>query len=275
MADPYVRQASGIFTGLVGSTDIDVGAPVYFDGSDWEKADATEHSKYAEAIAVQDYDSGEIGVFCRRCILTDIDSSAYTQADQYFLSASTAGTITATRPTGAANLVQVLGEGLSTHELYIDIPPVTEHHVWLTNCATTSAENGGIQLDGQNHGSQAMNADEEDIFFTLEIPSNCVGLEIAHIWMAGEDVGATPQFALSVGAGSNGEDHTATTADTTVTGTTIGSAADTLYKIACTASFDASDIWECGNLLGIKMTEKNGTSDVVFGFGINMVLLTV
>ncbi len=274
MADPYVRQASGIFTGVVGSTDIAVGTPIYFDGTDWEKADATDHTKYAEAIAVHNYSAGETGVFCRRCILNDIDSSSYTQADQYFLSA-TAGAITATRPTGAANLVQVLGEGISTNELYIDIPPVTEHHVWLTNTATTSAEDGGVQLDSGNHGSHATNADDEDIFFTLEIPSNCVGLEIAHLWNAAEDVGNTPQFALTVGAGSDGEDHTATTADTTVTGTSIGATADDLYKIAITTSFDATGIWQCGNLLGIKYTEASGTTDPIFALGINMVLLTV
>ena len=274
MADPYVRHASGIFTGLVGSLDVAVGMPVYYDGTDWEKADATEHSKYAEAIAVHNYNSGEIGVFCRRCILTDIDSAAYTQADQYFLSA-TAGEITATRPTGAANLVQVIGEGISTNELYIDIPPVTEHHVWLTNTATTSAENGGVQLESGNHGSHAINADDEDIFFTLEIPSNCVGLEIAHLWTSPDLIGNSPQFALSVGAGSNGEDHDATTADTTVTGTSVGGTANDLYKIDVTTSFDASDIWQTGNLLGIKYTEVSGTSDPIFAFGINMVLLTV
>ncbi len=274
MANPYVRQASGIFTGTVGSTEIGVGNAVYFDGTDWELADADAHLKYAEGIAVSTFSVGETGVFCRRCILNDIDSSAYTQGDQYFLS-TVAGALTATRPTGAANLVQVIGEGISTHELYVDIPPVTEHHVWLTNTATTSGETAGVVLDGGSFASYSMNADDEDIFFTLEIPSNCVGLEIAHLWHAAEDVGNTPQFALTVGAGSNGEDHTATTADTTVTGTTMGATADDIYKTAITTSFDATGIWQCGNLLGIKMTEASGSTDACNGFGINLVLLTV
>lgn len=274
MADAYVRQASGVFTGTVGSTEIGVGKPVYFDGTDWELADATDHTKFAEGVALSTFSIGEVGVFCRRCILNDIDSSAYTQGDQYFLT-TTAGTVSATRPTGAANLVQVIGEGISTHELYIDIPPVTEHHVWLTNTATTSGELIGTALDTGNYGAYSINADDEDTFFTLEIPSNCVGLEIAHFWHAPETQDHTSTFAFAVGAGSDGEDHTATTADTTVTGTTCGATADDIYKTAVTTSFDATGIWQCGNLLGIKVTMVSGTDDIFLPLGINMVLLTV
>ncbi len=274
MADPYVTQTRGVFTGTVGTTAVAAGSPVYY-GTNWQLADADDHTKFAEAIAIGNYAAGDTGAFCRRCIIRDIDSSTYTQGDQYYLS-ETAGSITKTRPTGAANLVQVLGFGLSTTELYIDIPPVREHHVWLTATATTAGETTGTQYaTSSNYGSYSMNADNEDIFFTLEIPPNCVGLEIAHVWTGPDAIGATPQISVTVGAGSNDEAHDGTTADSSQTGVTAGGTADDIYKTAITTSFDASNIWQCGNLLGIKLTETSGTSDVVMGFGINMVLLVV
>ena len=275
MADPYVTQTRGVFTGTVGSTALSAGTAIYYDGTDWEKADATDESKFAEAIAIGNYAIGDTGAFCRRCIIRDIDSSTYTQEDQYFL-LTTAGTMSATRPTGAANLVQVLGFALSDTELYIDIPPVREHHVWLTATATTAGEAGGTQFAStSNYGALSMNADDEDIFFTLEIPPNCIGLEIAHLWTGPDAIGATPTFDILVGAGSNDEAHANTTPDTSLTGTSVGGTANDIYKIDITSAFDASDIWQAGNLLGIMMTEKSGTSDVVMGFGINMVLKVV
>jgi len=54
-SDAYVRQARGVFTGTVGSTDVTAGSPVYFDGTDWELADADDNTKYAEAIAVSNF----------------------------------------------------------------------------------------------------------------------------------------------------------------------------------------------------------------------------
>ena len=201
MANPYVKQARGVFQGTVGSTAIPAGSPVYYDGSDWELANATNHLLYAEAIAIGNYAIGDRGAFCKRCVIKDVDTNAYTQGDQYYLLA-TAGTISATRPTGANNLVQVLGFGLSANELYIDIPPVREHHVWLTPTATTSAETAGTQYAGGNFAAYAMNADAEAVYFTLECPQNCVGLEIAHMWY-GPDVHAqSPTIDLDVSCGN-------------------------------------------------------------------------
>lgn len=273
MADPYVRQASGVFTGTVGSTNIGVGDAVYFDGTDWELADADDNTKYTEGIAVNNVDTGEIGIFCRKCIIVDIDAP-YTQGDQYFLSA-TAGEITKTRPTGDNNLIQVLGFGISTRELAVDIKPVTEHHVWLTNTATTATETGGVQYASGNFGAYTMDADDEDVFFTVEIPQNCVGLEIAHLWHGPDAIGNSPLFDVSVSGAKDDEAHANTTPDTSLTNTTAGATADDIYKTDISGAFNATDIFEAGNCLGIKVTEKSGTSDPVPCFGINMVFKVV
>ncbi len=164
MADPFVREATGVFTGTVGATVLIAGDPVYFDGTDWERADADNEDTYAEAIVVNSFASGAVGVFCKSCILIDTDAP-YTQGDQYFLTppggTAAAGGITATRPVGANNLVQLLGFALSSSELYIDIAPIKEHQVWIVAHATTAAETVGYQLDSGNHGALMLDADDE------------------------------------------------------------------------------------------------------------------
>ena len=65
MASPYVRQARATFTGTVGSTAVVAGDSVYFDGTDWELADADDNTKFAEAIVTHAFASGDVGFFCR------------------------------------------------------------------------------------------------------------------------------------------------------------------------------------------------------------------
>ncbi len=278
MADPFVREATGVFTGTVGATVLIAGDPVYFDGTDWERADADDEDTYAEAIVVNSFGSGAVGVFCKSCILIDTDAP-YTQGDQYFLTppggTAAAGGITATRPVGANNLVQLLGFALSSSELYIDIAPIKEHQVWIVAHATTAAETVGYQLDSGNHGALMLDADDEDIFFTFEVPQNCVGLEIAHIWTGAEDISGTPQMDIHVSGAANDEAHNVTTADSSFADTTIGATADYLYKTAITTAFDAAGVWEPGNLLGIKIIGEGGATVDWCAFGINLVLKVV
>lgn len=278
MADPHVKQATGVFTGTVGSTVLVAGDPVYFDGTDWERADADDEDTYAEAISVNSFASGVVGAFCRSCIIVDTDSP-YTQGDQYYLTppagTQVAGGITATRPTGANNLVQLLGYALSGSELYVDIQPIKEHQVWLVATATTGAEGAGYQLDSGNHGAYRVDADDEDLFYTFEIPQNCVGLEIAHIWTGAEVAGGSSVMDIAVSAAVNDEAHGVTTADTSFADVTVGATADYLYKTAVTTCFDAAGIWEPGNLLGIKIIADGGGTDIWMTFGINMVLKVV
>ncbi|KKN01700.1 hypothetical protein LCGC14_1125050, partial [marine sediment metagenome] len=178
MADPYVRQARGVFTGTVGSTALSAGDPVYFDGTDWELADASDNTKFAEAIATNNYVSGEIGTFCVSCIVVDIDAP-YTQGDNYFLSETAGAVPTATRPTAKASLRQVVGFGLSTSELRMGILPVREQHMWVNTQSSLVAAEITIVLDSGNFAGPYSNADGEVVYLTFACPQNCVGIEYA------------------------------------------------------------------------------------------------
>jgi len=254
-SDPYVREAEGVFQGTVGSTDLVAGMPVYFDATDWEKADATDMTKYAVAIVVNSVRSGETGLFCRRCRIVDVDAATYTQGDQYFLSA-TAGAITATRPTGASNLKQILGFGLSTTELQIDIPPVREKMLWVDLCYPTGTAT--VSTDG-DWGGKTFAADADSVHGTQVFPENCVGIEIAYLWLYIEDDLVTGNITVDVSAGVSDEAGTTTTdgiASTAVPVTT----ADDLCRVDISAAFDGTGIVEPGNHFGLDIAKASETS---------------
>jgi len=247
MADAYVRQARGVFTGTVGSTDLTAGMPVYFDGTDWEKADADDNTLFTEAIVVNNVSIGEVGAFCRSCIIVDTDAP-YTQGDQYYLSA-TAGTITATRPTGANNLVQVLGFGLSTTELYVDIPPVKEHIVNVQLAPDGTA----VMSQYGDFTGVLLDAAAEAAGGSLEVPANCVGLEIAHLWWTGVGTAldASDTYTIDVSAGVDDETTTTTTDGIAAAALTV--AAADINKADVSAAFDGTGVIEAGNVLGIDV----------------------
>mgnify|MGYP001563449545 CR=1 FL=1 len=273
MADVFVRQARATFAGTVGATAISAGDLVYFDGTDWELADADNATKFAEAVAVASYASGAAGFFCRSCILVDTDAP-YTQGDQYYLS-ETAGALTATRPTTDGSLRQCVGFGLSTSEVYVDIAPVRELNVHMDTRGATSAF---TMLDTGNFGGAMLDADAEIANAITMIPDNCVALEIAYLWAGVEGTTNTPVAAFTTGStlGASGVQHDAVTADATLTAQTLeGAAADEIVKLAFTTQMDATNIIRPGALVGVKAIYTDGGTDVAWIFGIDLVCLVV
>ena len=271
MADPYVRQARGVFTGTVGSTSLTAGDAVYFDGTDWEKADADDNTKFAEAIAVNSFSLGEVGAFCRSCIIVDIDAT-YTQGDQYYLS-ETAGAITATRPTTDASLRQLLGFALSTKELYVDIAPVREQSVDMAPRGATSAY---TVMDSGNLGGDTLDANTETALFCVQEPDNAVGIEVAYIWAAADATAGTPTMDVTVGSAMNGVQHDAVTADATlVNQAREGAAAHEMEKLTATTGFDATNIQRAGALLSVKCAQDDAGTDISWVFAVTIVFLVV
>ena len=271
MADPYVRQATGVFVATTGSVAVTAGDAVYAASGVMEKADASDATKYAEAIAVDSYAVGETGVYCRTCIIVDTDAP-YTKGDQYFLS-ETAGAITATRPTTAASLRQCLGFGISTRELYVDIPPVKELNVPLVVTGATSAF---VLIDTGNFGGESQDAQNELCTAVAMIPENCVGLEIAYLWYAAEATVGTPTFDITVGSAVDGAQHDAVTADATLANQAReGAAADEMQMLDITTGFDATNIWRPGALVSLKALQDDAGTDISVIFTGNLVCKVV
>ena len=273
MADPYVREYVGFFTGTVGSTDIGAGDLIYFDGTDWELADASDNTIFAEAMSLGNYQSGVVGGFCLGGVVVDTDAP-YTQGDQYYLS-ETAGAITATRPTTAASLRQLVAFGLSTERLRVKVEMVREYHQSY-NFRSNAAQAQGDQLDTLGDYLGAMtNADAEDMGATFACPQNEVGIEIAYLYTAAEDAGGATDFDMTMAGARDGEQHDVGTQDVLANLVASGAVADEIQRNDVTTGLDASGNIEPDNVVGVHLIHDGGRTDDVHAFALHIVWLVV
>jgi hypothetical protein len=219
MADAYVRHAQNVFSATIGSTAVTAGDMVYFDGTDWELADASAHTTFSEAMAVNTYASGDVGVLCTGGVVVDIDAP-YTQGTAMYLS-ETAGAITATIPTTNAALKQAVGFALSTSTVRVDIRiPSYQNQFLPVSAYDTSGEPGlGVVTDGWP--GPGLDAAAETAYIVGRFPDNFVELEMARI-ITSNTASSAVDYDFSVAAGydnaSNAQDTgTAITASTSET----------------------------------------------------------
>ena len=215
MADPHVTKARDIFTATVGSTDVTAGDLVYFDGTDWEKADASAHTSFAEAMVLNTYDSGDVGLLCTGGILVHTDAP-YTQGAAMYLS-ETAGEIIATIPTTNAALKQVIGFALSTSEVRVEIRiPTYQNQFFPVSAYDTSGEPGlGVVTDGWP--GPGLDGASETAYVVGRFPDNFVEMEMARVVTHNTATSAVDyDFTVAAGYdnGDNDEAGTTITADT-------------------------------------------------------------
>ena len=216
MADAYVRHAQNVFSATIGSTAVTAGDMVYFDGTDWELADASAHTTFSEAMAVNTYAAGDVGVLCTGGVVIDIDAP-YTQGTAMYLS-ETAGAITATIPTTNAALKQAVGFALSTSTVRIDIRiPSYQNQFLPVSAYDTSGEPGlGVVTDGWP--GPGLDGASETAYILGRLPDNFVELEMARI-ITNNTATSAVDYDFTVAAGydnaSNAQDTgTAITAST-------------------------------------------------------------
>jgi hypothetical protein len=260
MADPYFAEAWG-FTGVtIGSTDVVAGDALYFDGTDWELADASDNTKFTELLAAESFDSGARGIGVVGGILVDTDAP-YTQGSSMYLS-ETAGAITATRPTGAESLAQVLGFCLSTSEVKMEVGPLREQSISLTpitDGTAAFAQNAdwtGVLLAAANEASG----------YTFEVPRNMVERVTESLWWtvgaSSPALDASDTYTIDVSGGI--DDETTTTTEDGITAAALTVADNDLKKADVSAAFDATGLIAPGNVIGVdvdKAAEGAGGDD--------------
>ena len=264
MADPHVEQARDKFSATIGSTAVTAGDMMYFDGTDWELADATDNSKFAEAVAVNSFASGDVGVLCRGGIIRDTDAP-YTQGSSMFLS-ETAGDITATRinlTTTAEALNQVVGFAIDTERVAFDIKPLHEETINLQFPYTESS--APQDFDGDFHG---VGLDDTDaaVGAAFMVPQNTVAVQAAYLWWCGTGTAldASDTYTIDVSGGVDDETTSATTDGITAAALTV--AANDLAVADVSAAFDASGLVAPGNVIGVdikKAAEGTGGDDPI------------
>ena len=214
MADPHVEQARDKFVATIGSTNVTAGDMMYFDGTDWELADATDNTKFAEAVAVNTFNSGDVGVLCRGGVIRDTDAP-YTQGSSMYLS-ETAGEITATRinlTTTAEALNQIVGFAVDTERVAFDIKPPHEETINLQFAYNESAapqdSDGDFMGLGLDDTSAAVGA-------AFMVPQNVISQKGAWLWWCGTGTAldSSDTYTIDVSGGVDDE-TTSTTSDGT------------------------------------------------------------
>ncbi len=262
MADPLVQDAQRLFTGTAGSTALKAGDLAYFDGTDWELADADDETKFAEALVVSTVASGEIVGLCREGRVEDPDAP-YTQGATHYLSA-TAGAFTSTRPTGANNLIQVIGFSLSTSLVDVVLNVPYEFHVSLKPMTDGTA----AYIQNKDYTGVALAAAGHAAGYTCMVPQNAISLVIAYLWWtslaAGAALDASDTYTIDVSSGVDDETITATSDG--ITAASLAVASDDLNSVDISAAFNTAGIIQPGNVLGIdadKAAEGSGCDDPV------------
>jgi len=271
MADPHVEQATDKFAATVGSTAVTAGDMVYFDGTDWELADADDNTKYAEAVAVNSYASGDVGVLCRSGIIRDTDAP-FTQGNTMYLSA-TAGAITATRPTGAENLMQVVGFCIDTSRVVFEIKAPYEVTVNLSPMTDGTA----VYSQYGDFTGVLLGAAAQAAGYTFMVPQNTVGNVIQYLWWngVGTALDASDTYTIDVSSGVDAETTTATTDGITAAALTAG--ASDINRADVSAAFDATGVIKPGNIVAVdvdKAAEGTGGDDPLM-LACSVVLLVV
>ena len=271
MADPHVEQATDKFAATIGSTAVTAGDMVYFDGTDWELADADDNTKYAEAVAVNSYASGDVGVLCRSGIIRDTDAP-FTQGNSMYLSA-TAGAITATRPTGAENLIQVVGFCIDTSRVVFEIKAPYEVTVNLSPMTDGTA----VYSQYGDFTGVLLGAAAQAAGYTFMVPQNTVGNVIQYLWWngVGTALDASDTYTIDVSSGVDAETTTATTDGITAAALTAG--ASDINRADVSAAFDATGVIKPGNIVAVdvdKAAEGTGGDDPLM-LACSVVLLVV
>jgi hypothetical protein len=235
---------------------------VYFDGTDWELADADDNTKFSEAMVTHSFASGETGTLCTGGVIEDIDAP-YTQGAEQYLS-TTAGSVTATRPTGANNLMQVVGFALSTSLVHVQIRiphEITVQWVFLQGGSAVAYDK-----DNDFIGTVLQDASNGIVGYSFMVPQNVVEHKFSYFWWCGTGtlLDTSDTYTIDVSAGVDDETTSATTDG--ITAASLAVAANDLANADVSAAFDASGIIEPGNIVGVvinKAAEGSGGDDPI------------
>jgi len=150
--------------------------------SGWVQADASTMAMFAQWVAMEDGEPGDVIEVCKRCTLYDEDAP-YTANTKQFLS-TTAGAITEARPnpTGAAgqgDLVQLAGYSIDTRRAYINLQAPREQEMFFPVGTYNALNAGAVEAHIADAGWTGPHADSAAVAGIIQgrFPDNMVALE--------------------------------------------------------------------------------------------------
>lgn len=278
---PYLKKATGVFTGLIGSTDVQAGDALYFDGTDWERADADVHTTPAQTFAVHAYDTAETNApLCTGGILVDVDAP-YTAKDTLYLSAPggtpVAQNITSTMPTGDGNLRQVVGFALSTSEIRLNIAVprlVTQFIPSAVANTTGEAATNNHLIDAGWTGPQIDAAGETSYIGPSSLPYDFLSLVEAHLMFSNIGGSAALDYDFTIVGAYDGASNVQDTGTAITAADIVGTPPvdDFLEYFNVAAVFDAAFATPGRNWEMLLDPDGVGSADQLFT-GVRLVML--
>tara|TARA_Y100000310_G_scaffold254715_1_gene261871 strand:+ start:4214 stop:4831 length:618 start_codon:yes stop_codon:yes gene_type:complete len=205
-----------------------------------------------------------------------VDTDApYTQGQSLYLSA-TAGAITATRPTGAENLIQVLGFALSTSEVHFEVQIPKEITINVTFPYTTHVAPQDRDNDFMGLGLDDTDAEVGGSFM---VPQNCVSTQavMATFWWCGTGTALDTSDTYTIDVSGGVDDETTSATTDGITAASLAVAANDLANADVSAAFDGTGLIAPGNVIGvaIKKAAEGSTGDDPICLNVQVMVLVV
>lgn len=261
-----IGQAVGYVT-LAGT--VSSGEPIGYS-TGWKRADADAIIP-AQLIAMIDGVSGDLIPVATEM---EVVSSSLTAGSPVYLS-TTAGGITATRPTTGGVLKQNIGVALSTTSALLKVKPFREVTIVGQVAESTSGEaalGSIVALDSGTFEGLQTNANGEYVTYIFRLPDNLVSILKGDLRAAAESADTT--FAFTVNSAVESEQWDSVTADTSLSAGAVATtgATDPIYGFDFSGALDATNIARPGALLAVKIVHANDTNANLF-FGAYLVCL--
>ena len=244
------------------------------NGTNWVQADASDASTnlYAQYIALNSGVSGTIIKGCRSCVLYDEDN--LNSADVPVYCSATAGAITESRPTSAADVIQVVGRSIDAKRTKIDIAYPKEFEVWLPPSIYDTTNEAGLGvIDSPVWVGPGIDSLSEAVYFTSRFPSGVLSVlasRIIYNSVAETTITVSAALISCVDGGTNTGDTG--TAHSAAVPTSLANNA--LCYSNVTAMFDA-DALKAGYNFTVTATEVGASDGVLQVLGLYMRYLIV
>jgi hypothetical protein len=259
--EPVIKYAERIAELTLNGTVIK-GQPVAYNGTGWVAADASDAATnlYAQYIAMAGGLSGAVIQGCKSCVLLDEDAP-FTANALYYVSA-TAGGITSTRPTTDGDVIQVIGQAVSTSELKIDIKPVEEFEIFLSPDTYDGTGEPGLGVVDTGWPGPGVDG-AEAFYFKGRLPSGLVGaLTAAKVVLCSTNASAA-DIDVSVVGGYDGASNARDTGAAITAGDWSETDADNiLLTMDISSCFDA-DFLKAGENFAVLVDPDGITGEVV------------
>jgi hypothetical protein len=272
MADPYVHSMGGNIKAEFAAAVLP-GDLVYYDSSNTQfgLADADSNATPAQFVCIATNFFGasdKEGTISRHALIEDTDAASFTRDSIYFLS-DTDGGNTATRPTTDDYISQIIGRGVTTTSLEVDIR--TPWDVQVPTWRLGPGGGGTVDTEFDTGGSDIwsgtlLDADDEQDKWAGRFPSNFFTLTIAE-WLFGADTSVQPNVnyvARSAHSAQDTDTHAETISDAAISGTPDFLEVDDVSSGMNVAGFSEPDAF-----FAMKLDHGSGTDEIV-SFGLQL-----